>query len=171
MENFMDEAHLPWVHAGTLGNRGNVPLIPAREVQEREGAFYFECNSEVRSRLTNKVTENRLTYDIVLPFTLYHENIYPEGDRVIDLLFVCPVSDRESVRYMVVARNFALDQSPDKLIKFTLGVWEEDRLIIESQRPEELPVDWNAELHVRGPDGPSMIYRKKLIEMGIANVV
>jgi len=68
---------------------------------------------------------------------------------------------------MVVARNFALDQSPEKLIKFTHGVWEEDRVLIESQRPEALPVDWNAELHIRGPDGPSMVYRKKLIEMGI----
>src|SRR5262249_41170977 len=169
-ENFMDEAHLPWVHAGTLGNRGNVPVIPTREVRERDGAFYFECNSEVRSRLTNEVTTNRLTYDIVLPFTLYHENIYPNRDRVIDLLFVCPVSARESVRYMLVGRNFALNQSPEKLIKFTLGVWEEDRVIIESQRPEELPIDWKAEFHVRGPDGPSIVYRRKLIEMGVSNV-
>jgi phenylpropionate dioxygenase-like ring-hydroxylating dioxygenase large terminal subunit len=172
MENFMDEAHLPWAHPGTLGNRENVPVIPAREVKERDGAFYFECNSEVRSRTdANKMTINRLTYDVVVPFTLYHENIYPGGERVIDLFFVSPVADRESVRFMVVARNFALDQPPDKLITFTEGVWEEDRVLIESQRPEELPVDWNAELHVRGPDGPSMIYRKKLLELGITNVV
>jgi vanillate O-demethylase monooxygenase subunit len=167
----MDEAHLPWAHPGTLGNRDNVPAIPTRPVKEREGAFYFECNSEVRSRTTNQMTTNRLTYDIVLPFTIYHENIYPEGERVIDLFFVTPISERESVRYMVVARNFALDQTPEKLIKFTHGIWEEDRVLIESQRPEELPVDWNAELHVRGPDGPSMVYRKKLIEMGITDVV
>jgi len=172
MENFMDEAHLPWAHPGTLGNRDNVPIIPVRDVKERNQAFYFECNSEVRSRTdASKMTTNRLTYDIVMPFTLYHENIYPEGERVIDLFFVSPISDRESVRYMVVARNFALDQSPDKLIKFTEGVWEEDRVLIESQRPEELPVDWSAELHVRGPDGPSMVYRKKLIELGIRDVV
>jgi phenylpropionate dioxygenase-like ring-hydroxylating dioxygenase large terminal subunit len=172
MENFMDEAHLPWAHPGTLGNRDNVPVIPNREVAEREGAFYFECNSEVRSRLDkNKMTTNRLTYDVVLPFTLYHENIYPEGDRVIDLFFVSPLSERESVRYMIVARNFALEQPPDKLIKFTEGIWEEDRVLIESQRPEEIPVDWNAELHLRGPDGPSMVYRRKLLEMGITKVV
>jgi phenylpropionate dioxygenase-like ring-hydroxylating dioxygenase large terminal subunit len=172
MENFMDEAHLPWAHPGTLGNRDNVPFIPNREVTERDGAFYFECNSEVRSRLDkNKMTTNRLTYDVLLPFTLYHENIYPEGERVIDLFFVSPMSERESVRYMVVARNFALDQPPDKLIKFTEGIWEEDRVLIESQRPEEIPVDWSAELHVRGPDGPSMVYRRKLLEMGISKVV
>jgi phenylpropionate dioxygenase-like ring-hydroxylating dioxygenase large terminal subunit len=168
-ENFMDEAHLPWAHPDSLGNRDNVPPIPNREVTERAGAFYFECNSEVRSRLDkSRMTTNRLTYDIVLPFTIYHENIYPEGERVIDLFFVSPLSERESVRYMVVARNFALDQPPDKLIKFTEGIWEQDRVLVESQRPEEIPIDWSAELHVRGPDGPSMVYRRKLFEMGIA---
>jgi phenylpropionate dioxygenase-like ring-hydroxylating dioxygenase large terminal subunit len=172
MENFMDEAHLPWVHPGALGNRGAVPIIPQREVKERDGGFFFECDSEVRSRTDpDKVTLNRLTYDIVLPFSLYHENIYPNGDRVIDLFFVSPTAKRESTRYMVVGRNFALDEPPDKLIKFTHQIWEQDRVLVESQRPEELPVDWKAELHVRGPDGPSVIYRKKLIELGVNDVI
>jgi phenylpropionate dioxygenase-like ring-hydroxylating dioxygenase large terminal subunit len=168
MENFMDEAHLPWVHPGALGNRDAVPIIPRRDVKERNGAFYFECNSEVRSRTDpSKVTLNRLTYDIVLPFSIYHENIYPNGDRVIDLFFVSPDSERESTRYMVVGRNFALDEPPDKLIRFTNEIWEQDQALVESQRPEELPVDWKAELHIGGPDGPSMVYRKKLIELGV----
>lgn len=171
LENFMDEAHLPWAHPGTLGNRDDVPVIPVREVKERPTGFYFETKSEVRSRTdSNKMTENRLTYDIEVPFTIYHENIYPGNQRVIDLLFITPISDVESVRYMIVARNFALDQSADKFINFTLGVWEEDRVLIESQRPELLPVDWDAELHVRGPDGPSVIYRKKLMEIGIKKI-
>jgi vanillate O-demethylase monooxygenase subunit len=171
LENFMDEAHLPWAHPGTLGNRDDIPVIPAREVKERADGFYFETKSEVRSRTEpNKMTENRLTYDIALPFTVYHENIYPNNQRVIDLLFITPLSDTESVRHMIVGRNFALDQSPQKFIDFTLGVWEEDRVLIESQRPELLPVDWDAELHVRGPDGPSVIYRKKLMELGIKKI-
>jgi vanillate O-demethylase monooxygenase subunit len=172
MENFMDEAHLPWAHPGLLGNRDAVPTIPQREVKERDGAFYFECNSEVRSRGNGgHVTLNRLTYDIVLPFSLYHENIYPNGNRVIDLLFVSPNSEGESTRYMVVGRNFALDQPPDALIEFTHKIWDQDRALVESQRPEQLPVDWNVELHVRGPDGPSMVYRKKLLEMGVTDVL
>jgi vanillate O-demethylase monooxygenase subunit len=171
IENFMDEAHLPWAHPGDLGNRHNVPVVPNRQVIERDGGFYFECASEVRSRTgSNEVTMNRLTYDITLPFTLYHENIYPGNLRVIDLLIVSPISEGVSDRYMIVGRNFALEESADKLIAFTHGIWEQDRVLVESQRPERLPIDWNAELHVRGPDGPSMVYRKKLIEMGLRNV-
>lgn len=161
LENFMDEAHLPWVHNGTLGNRNEVPPIPNREISERADGFYYETRSEVRSRLDpTKMTENRLTYDIQLPFTVYHENIYPGNQRVIDLFFVTPVSEHESVRWMLVARNFGLDQPTQKFIDFTLGVWEEDKAIVESQRPEHLPLDWDDELHVRGPDGPSVVYRK-----------
>jgi phenylpropionate dioxygenase-like ring-hydroxylating dioxygenase large terminal subunit len=171
-ENFMDEAHLPWAHPGTLGNRNEVPEIPARDVAERPGAFYYETTSEVRSRIDpTKMTQNRLTYDVVLPFTIYHENIYPGDQRVIDLFLVTPVSERESVRWMLVARNFGLDQPAEKFITFTLGIWEEDRVLVESQRPELVPVDWDAELHVRGPDTPSIIYRRKLREMGVRNLV
>ena len=162
-ENFIDEAHLPWVHPGALGDRNNVPPIPSRDVQEKEGEFYFEYESECASRIDpSKMTKNLLTYDVVLPFSLYHENITPEGERVIDLFFVTPLSETESVRYMVVARNFALDLPPDKFIRFTLSVWEQDRVLVESQRPAEAPLDLHEELHLRGPDGPSIIYRRML---------
>jgi len=163
LENFMDEAHLPWAHPGMLGNRDSAPPVITRDVEEEDGAFYFECASEVRNRFDpTKTTLNRLTYRIVLPFTIYHENIYPNGDRVIDLFFTTPVSETETVRYMVVGRNFGLDQPPDKLIAFTLKIWEQDRVIIESQSPVELPLDLHDELHVRGPDNPAILYRRMM---------
>jgi hypothetical protein len=36
---------------------------------------------------------------------------------------------------------------------------------VESQRPEELPIDLSAELHVRGADKVSLEYRRWLIEL------
>jgi phenylpropionate dioxygenase-like ring-hydroxylating dioxygenase large terminal subunit len=163
LENFMDEAHLPWAHPDMLGNRDNIPVVSARKVEEQDGAFYFECQSEVGNRLNpDKLTINRLTYHIALPYTLYHENIYPNGDRVIDLFFSTPISEAKCARYMVVARNFGLEHPPDKFIAFTQKIWEQDRILIESQRPVRLPIDWNKELHLRGPDGPSVTYRKML---------
>ncbi|MDB5795992.1 MAG: Rieske (2Fe-2S) iron-sulfur domain protein [Noviherbaspirillum sp.] len=171
LENFMDEAHLPFVHPEMLGNRHNVPEVDSRDVEERDGGFYFECQSEVSDRIDrSKMTVNRLTYHIVLPFMLYHENIYPNGNRVLDLFFSTPVSTKKCVRYMVVGRNFALDQPSERFADFTQKIWEQDRAIIESQRPEELPIDWNMELHLRGPDAPSVAYRKMLRAMGVAKV-
>lgn len=163
VENFMDEAHLPWAHPGMLGNRDNAPPVPAREVIESDGEFFFECQSEVRNRLDpTKFTVNRLPYRVVVPYTVYHENVYPNGDRVIDLFFTSPVGDRACIRYMLVGRNFGLDQPPDKLIAFTLKIWEQDRVLIESQRPPAMPLDLHDELHVRGPDAPSIAYRRMM---------
>ena len=67
---------------------------------------------------------------------------------------------------MLVARNFKLDVPSETFAKFTLSVWEQDRVIVESQRPEEVPYDLGAEIHMHGPDGPSVLYRRMLAEMG-----
>jgi vanillate O-demethylase monooxygenase subunit len=171
LENFIDEAHLPWVHPGQLGNRQNPPVIPSREVQVKDGDFYFEFYSECQNRLDpSRTTVNLLTYHVVLPYTLYHENVSPDGERVIDLFMTAPVSESETVRYMVVARNFALEEPAEKFIQFTSRLWEQDRVVVESQRPEELPLDLAEELHVRGPDDPSVVYRRLLRELGVRNV-
>jgi vanillate O-demethylase monooxygenase subunit len=155
-----------------LGDRDNVPVIPSRDIKLNGKSFYFEFNSEAQSRLDpSKKSINLMTYDIVLPFTLYHEHVNPAGERVLDLFFCTPISKDHSVRFMVVGRNFALDQPPDRFIAFTTKVWEQDRAIVESQRPEQVPLDLKDELHVRGPDGPAVTYRKLLADFGIAEEV
>lgn len=162
LENFMDEAHLPWVHGGLLGSRENLPPLTLRDIKELEDGFYYETRSRVANRIDPSVmTTNLLTYRIALPFTILHENIYPDGNRVIDLFYSTPVTETECVRWMVVGRNFALDRPPERLVSFTLKIWEQDRVLIESQRPEQIPPDLNDELHVLG-DGPSVTYRRML---------
>jgi phenylpropionate dioxygenase-like ring-hydroxylating dioxygenase large terminal subunit len=171
-ENFFDEAHLPWAHPGLLGDRKNVPVIPTRNIKVNGNSFYFEYETEAQDRLDPaKTSLNLLTYDIVLPYTLYHEHVNPQQERVLDLFFVTPVSKNQSIRFMLVGRNFGLDQPPDKFIAFTTKVWEQDRLIVESQRPEQVPIDLKDELHVRGPDGPAVAYRKLLSDLGIPDTV
>ena len=46
-------------------------------------------------------------------------------------------------------------------------IFEQDKRIVESQRPEELPLDLAEELHLRGPDTPALEYRRRLKQMGI----
>jgi len=41
----------------------------------------------------------------------------------------------------------------------------QDRAIVCSQRPQELPFDLSAELHIRGADRVSLEYRKWLVEL------
>ena len=47
--------------------------------------------------------------------------------------------------------------------------FEQDRVIVEAQRPEELPLDLSEELHLRGPDSTALEYRRRLRELGRRN--
>ena len=38
--------------------------------------------------------------------------------------------------------------------------------MVESQRPEELPLDLSEELHLRGPDAGTLAYRRLLAGLG-----
>jgi phenylpropionate dioxygenase-like ring-hydroxylating dioxygenase large terminal subunit len=171
-ENFFDEAHLPWAHDGYLGSRENVPLIPQREVQEKNGGFYYEVPSWCGNRIDkNSLALHRLTYDLELPFTVFHGNVAPDGTEIQDLFFSSPVTDDTCVRFMVVWRNYSFEQPTENFVNFTKTVWEQDRVLVENQRPEQVPIDLNEELHLRGPDGPSVVYRRMLGEIGVHNVM
>jgi hypothetical protein len=42
---------------------------------------------------------------------------------------------------------------------------EQDRAVVESQRPEQLPVDLREELHIKVPDAASILYRRLLSDL------
>ena len=48
-----------------------------------------------------------------------------------------------------------------------MTVAEQDRRIVEAQRPEELPLDLREELHLRGPDTAALAYRRGLCDLGV----
>jgi len=47
------------------------------------------------------------------------------------------------------------------------AVFDQDRAVVESQRPVELPLDLSEELHLRGPDAGTLAYRRLLAEIGL----
>jgi hypothetical protein len=66
---------------------------------------------------------------------------------------------------VVVSRDYALD-TPDEDVRAVIRpATEQDRAVVESQRPEELPVDLAEELHIKGPDTPSVEFRRMLAEL------
>jgi len=170
IENFMDVSHFPWVHPGTLGDRER-PLIPSIEVKRGDGELSFEIESEGRSRTDpSRVTLDRVTYRVILPFTIYNERVTPVGERLVFFFLAVPVSDREMDRYLFLSRNYALDEPDERFRQFSLTVAEQDRVVVESQRPEALPLDLSEELHLRGPDNCAVVYRRMLREIGVPDV-
>jgi len=66
-----------------------------------------------------------------------------------------------------MGRNFVGHLSEDDLQSRHRLTFEQDRAIVELQRPEELPLDLSEELHLRGPDTPAIEYRRRLRELGV----
>lgn len=80
-------------------------------------------------------------------------------------LSVTPASELVSHGWFIVALNYGT-QSDDEIRAFQDRVAMQDLPIVESQRPERLPLDLQAELHLRS-DRVAIAYRRMLSEIGM----
>jgi phenylpropionate dioxygenase-like ring-hydroxylating dioxygenase large terminal subunit len=114
------------------------------------------------------------TYTVTLPLTLHMHVARRAGGgdaarNITSLYFIArPIGERETQFYFGLARNFALDQPDEIFAQRNREVTEQDRRIVEAQRPEELPLDLSAELHLRGTDAAQVEYRRALKRLGVA---
>ncbi len=164
LENVMDFAHFPWVHPGVLGDRAK-PVYPDVTVSS-EG-------NQIRYVVDDEATNAIRSYTVTLPLTLHmhvaRRSGAGDGARNVTSLFFMarPIAERETQFYFGLARNFALDQPDEIFAKKNTDVTEQDRVIVEAQRPEELPLDLSAELHLRGTDAAAVEYRRALKRLGV----
>ena len=163
IENVMDFAHFPWVHPGILGDRSR-PVYAPVTVERRDGELHYVLDDEQ----TNAIR----IYRVSLPFTLHmtvRRRLLRDDDDKLNVLFFpgCPISSRETKHYFGYARNYDLDGPDEPFATGSLGIMAQDQQIVEAQRPEELPLDLSAELHLRGPDAAAVEYRRALAEMGV----
>lgn len=78
---------------------------------------------------------------------------------------ITPLAERASIAWTYVARDY--DAIPDEQVRqFEDMITWQDVPIVESQRPELLPLDLQAELHLRS-DRTAIAYRKWLRELGL----
>jgi vanillate O-demethylase monooxygenase subunit len=66
-----------------------------------------------------------------------------------------------------IARNFDKDLPLEAVYDFNRRVFEEDRAIVEAQRPECLPLDPMMEAHILA-DRSSLAYRRGLRDLGFS---
>jgi phenylpropionate dioxygenase-like ring-hydroxylating dioxygenase large terminal subunit len=80
---------------------------------------------------------------------------------------VVPIDELSCRGWMWVAMDYAHDQSDETIRDFEDVITAQDIPVVESQRPELLPLDLQAELHLRS-DRTAIAYRKWLKELGVA---
>jgi vanillate O-demethylase monooxygenase subunit len=78
-----------------------------------------------------------------------------------------PLTSESCAGYVMIARNYNLDQ-PDRVIQeFEDTIFGQDQVVVESQRPERVPFDLAAELHLKF-DAVAVAYRKAMRSLGLA---
>jgi phenylpropionate dioxygenase-like ring-hydroxylating dioxygenase large terminal subunit len=166
IENFLDVAHFPFVHAGFLGD----PQYPEIEDYEAriepegvvaEGISVWQPNPDGSSRGA-KVS---YTYRVFRPLTAYFVKT-SAGPSFAAYFTISPVDELASRGWMWLAMNYDFDTPAEEIRAFESEVTAQDVPIVESQRPELLPLDLQAELHLRS-DRTAIAYRQWLKKLGL----
>jgi len=173
LDNFLDEAHLPFVHAATIGGAGPEP-IPRADVDRRglsftavrEHTFTNLTDPAVRDGARPAIQRRRMTYRYQAPLTatLLLEYLDAEGWQFLTFT-VQPQDERTCRVYQTVTGPGMTDpEQAESAAKYEMSIFEED---LDLQRRAlsglEFPLDISAELHTRA-DRVSVEFRRVLAE-------
>ncbi len=171
-ENSMDLSHFPYVHPNLLGDPDHPEQEPYELHAEPWGQWFRVPNQFWRSV---DQTQNALityVYTHVYPFTM-HLHVTTEGsDDVISVMVIAsPTRAKQTRVFRIAFRNF-VETNPNFVSDY-LHILEQDRRVVESIRPEEIPTSLKEELHIKVPDLSSIAYRRWLEDVdmqGLAEI-
>jgi phenylpropionate dioxygenase-like ring-hydroxylating dioxygenase large terminal subunit len=166
IENLFDVAHLGYVHAGLLGDPGRL------EIEEYEVSMGASGPEAKDIRIwqpdpdgTGKAALVSYRYWAVGPLTAGIVKVH--GERRFGILAQIAPVDADTVEMrMAISMDYGHEIPEEEIVAFQDRVTEQDRIVVESQRPEMLPLDLQAELHLRS-DRMAIAYRKWLREIGL----
>ncbi|WP_037585600.1 aromatic ring-hydroxylating oxygenase subunit alpha [Stenoxybacter acetivorans] len=167
VENFLDASHFPFVHANLNGDPNFPDILDNYQVFKNERGLKTSEISVYQPYGDHRgipVTA-RYTYSVLNPTTAYFNKQTGETERFCTFLNATPVDEDECIIWLIVAINFGEYLSEEKILYRQDLVFEQDRLIVESQRPIRLPLDIKQEMHVKS-DKLSIEYRYWIKELG-----
>jgi len=168
IENFLDVGHLAIVHAGLLGDADHA-AIGEYEVEEGStGGGPIARNIRIHQPDpdgTGQAAEVSYDYRVHAPLTASF--VKSQGENKLFMGYtVTPTEEGSGEAWAVFAMNYGFEISEDALRAFQGTVVMQDKAVVESQRPELLPLDLQEELHLRS-DRMAIAYRRWLKAMGL----
>ncbi|HLZ61868.1 MAG TPA: aromatic ring-hydroxylating dioxygenase subunit alpha [Ktedonosporobacter sp.] len=165
VENFLDVTHFPFVHQGFLGDPDH-PEVNDYEVEMSDEGVTAKDISVWQPDPDGSGQGARVTYTyrVVRPFSAYFVKS-SAGPRFAMYFTVTPVAHDKSIAWTYVAMDYG-DRPDEEIRQFEDMITLQDVPIVESQRPELLPLDLQAELHLRS-DRTAVAYRKWLRSLGL----
>jgi phenylpropionate dioxygenase-like ring-hydroxylating dioxygenase large terminal subunit len=179
VENFIDITHFPFVHAGLNGVAGDPDVIPDYEVRRSARGLQ---SSEIT--VLQPVGDFRgvpvragYSYSAFRPLVAYFSKrldiadparaaLGSPEDRFTTLFTVQPVDEVNCIARVLFAINFAPHLTEADMLPRQDVVYNQDRDIVETQRPERIPTDLRDEMHHR-TDRLGVEYRRWLRDLGI----
>jgi len=174
VEGFIDVAHFGFVHLDTFGDPNNT-RVPSYVPVTNEVGFSVDYRSSVANYPIGQAPEIPegfewlRHFEVHLPFTASITVHFPNGGLLVVLNCASPVSSRMTRMFAPIARNFDKHIPVEAVHEFNRRVFEEDRRVVEAQKPEFLPLDPVMEAHISA-DRSSFAYRKGLRAMGFSPV-
>lgn len=159
-ENAMDFSHFNFLHRG-LTELEDGPIVKPHEVDVTEYGLHYSYHDSVITR----------EYMLYAPFTLHDRKEEGNGKVSILTMIASPIDANTTDLYHFIGRNHDTaiatenrggQQEQTQVIDFAERVAAQDREVVESQRPEMIPLDLRDELHLKVPDASGMAYRKLL---------
>ncbi|EFV78091.1 aromatic ring-hydroxylating dioxygenase subunit alpha [Cytobacillus oceanisediminis] len=170
IENFLDVSHLMFVHEGLLGDEDHAEVVDYKVefVDNRlitSKIPVYQPNPDGRS----KGGYADYVYEILNPTTARFTKTTEGSDDELTILLAVNQEDHEQAKaFMLLTRNYDLDMPDEPFIEFQDTIFYQDLDIVQSQKPELLPLDLQAELHLKS-DALTIAYRKWLNELGVEN--
>ena len=169
VENFTDFGHFAFVHPGLLGDPAQAVVAP-HEVTVDDAVLRYAYgrpdvpNTDdfpVFAAEARKDATRRTRYALHLPYTIVEHIDWGGDDGLVYFFASQPVADDRCIGYCLVARNYNLDQPDDVIQAFERTIFGQDQRVVESQRPDRVPFDLAAELHLTF-DAVAVAYRRAM---------
>lgn len=171
VEGFIDVAHFAWVHTETFADPNKPEVADYKTTDTREGfhADYYSMVGNYPIGVDGRADEDFVWlrhFEVTLPFTATLTIHFPDNRRLVIMNAASPVSARETRMFAPITRNYDKELPVQDVYDFNLKVFEEDRMVVETQKPERLPLDLTMEAHIPA-DRSSIAYRRGLKRMNL----
>jgi phenylpropionate dioxygenase-like ring-hydroxylating dioxygenase large terminal subunit len=174
IEGFLDVSHFAFIHVATFGEVDN-PEVPNYPIEITPNGFRADYWSTVSNypvhlkHLNQPGFQWRRLFETWLPFTAKLTVFFPNDGQLHILNAASPVSARQTRIFVPICRNFDKDAPLQPTLDFNHQVFDEDKQIVESQYPEDLPINLQEEVHIRA-DKSSITYRQGLAKLGLGRM-
>jgi phenylpropionate dioxygenase-like ring-hydroxylating dioxygenase large terminal subunit len=171
VENFLDLSHFPFVHTDILGAEPMTEVTPYKaKLDESSGELWVtECGFYQPQAMaaSSGAAQVDYLYRVPQPYAAVLYKSSPGKAGAFDLIGIFPQPLEETLCdvhcFMLVYDDVS---SYEGMLQWQQGIFLQDRIILENQRPARLPLDPKAELPSRA-DTSAIQYRRWLKNLGV----